>query len=262
MARCRAGAPPPRRPRPAQRFRHDPSLDLVAPPPATPDRPGCRPDLVAQKLSTIWSTIYAKPICQSRFASSGSNHARYKMGAKIPLTLKGQRDICIALMFYFQSLEDIRRTAAKETPQRSKRVKIDPKAKGRAALANFIKYVRGLRQALNSVQKYLNREDLISDAEQLIEQIYKFQKSAQHELDKKSRGGRPGTKIRDDLVIRLGVIYEQLTGKPPKRSVDRNGRVCGPFPRFVYTIFRAQGISETGLPSAIENAVRYAKNRR
>jgi hypothetical protein len=112
------------------------------------------------------------------------------------------------------------------------------------------------------MERYLKREGLILEAEQLTERLYKFQKLAQQELDKNSRGGRPAQKIRDDLVIRLGVLYERLTGKKPTRSVDRNGRVGGPFARLVYKIFEAHGISATGLPNAIEKAVRYAKNRR
>ena len=68
--------------------------------------------------------------------------------------------------------------------------------------------------------------------------------------------------MRDDLVCRLAVIYERLTGKKPTRSVDRNGRLCGPFPRFCYTIFQAQAIAVIGLPNSIAKAVRYAKNRR
>jgi len=50
VARCRAGALPPTRSRPAIGFRYDPSLDLVAPKGAdAPPRPGYRPGLVAPK---------------------------------------------------------------------------------------------------------------------------------------------------------------------------------------------------------------------
>ena len=49
----------------------------------------------------------------------------------------------------------------------------------------------------------------MNEADRLSEQIYKFQKLAERELDKKSLGGRPAQKIRDDMVIRLGVIYER-----------------------------------------------------
>src|SRR5262245_20231604 len=50
---------------------------------------------------------------------------------------KERRDICIALLDYYHSLMDIERTADKEADkkaaQRSKRIKIDPKAKGQKA---------------------------------------------------------------------------------------------------------------------------------
>jgi len=83
---------------------------------------------------------------------------------------------------------------------------------------------------------------------------------AQRELDKKSPGGRPRLEIRDALVIRLGVIYERLTREKPKRTVSKNNRIYGRFPKFVYAIFEARGISTVGLPNAIAKAVRYAKN--
>jgi hypothetical protein len=144
---------------------------------------------------------------------------------------------------------------AEEKSARSTRRRVDPKAKGRAALSNFVKYTRGLRHALYSVQNYLKNEPLINEAEQLAEQIYKFQESAKRELDKKSRGGRPAQKAKDDLVIRLGVIYERLTGKKPTRTVG------GRFWKFAYAIFQAHGITTAGLPNRIEKAVRYAKNQ-
>jgi hypothetical protein len=166
------------------------------------------------------------------------------------ITFKEKKAICDAILAYsFLCLGNER--ATDETSGESTRRRVDPRAKGRAAL----------RDAFHSVEKYLNREDLILEAQQLTERIFKFQKLAKQELDKKSVGGRSAKKIRDYLVIRLGVIYERLTGKKPTRSVDRNGQVRGPFPRFVYTIFQAKRIPLIGLPNAIEKAVRYAKNR-
>jgi hypothetical protein len=177
---------------------------------------------------------------------------------RIPANEK--REICDAIFEYDLARLSNARAIDEKSGEPTRR-RVDPRAKGRAALGNFIKYTRGLRVALYSVERYLKREDLILEAQQLTEQIFKFQKSAKEELDKKSVGGRPAQKMRDDLVIRLGVIYERLTGKKPTRTVDRNGQVRGPFPRFVYTIFRALRISEIGLPNAIEKAVLYAKNR-
>ena len=83
----------------------------------------------------------------------------------------------------------------------------------------------------------------------------------QQELDKKTRGGRPWQKIRNDLVIRLGIICKQLIRKKITRGGrDKKGQVRGQFPLFVYTIFRALGICTTGLPNAIAKAVQYVNN--
>jgi hypothetical protein len=173
---------------------------------------------------------------------------------------KEQRDICIAIVGYNSALVENERAANEAEEKKPTRRQVDPRAKGLAALRNFTKYTRGLRQALYSVQNYLKDELLISEAEQLSERIYKFQKLAQRELDKKSPGGRPRLEIRDALVIRLGVIYERLTREKPKRTVSKNNRIYGRFPKFVYAIFEARGISTVGLPNAIAKAVRYAKN--
>jgi hypothetical protein len=113
---------------------------------------------------------------------------------------------------------------------------------------------------LYSVEKYLKSEHSVDEAHQLSEQIYKFQRLAKRELDTRSPGGRPAQTIRDHLVIRLGAIYERLTGDKPKRTV-KNGQVGGRFAKFVYAVFQAYGISTVGLPNAIEKAVRYAKNQ-
>jgi hypothetical protein len=172
-----------------------------------------------------------------------------------------QRDICIAIVGYNSALVENERAANEAEEKKPTRRKVDPRAKGLAALRNFIKFTRGLRQAFYSVQNYLKYEPLVNEAEQLSEKIYKFQELAQRELDKKSPGGRPRLEIRDALVIRLGVIYERLTGEKPKRAVSKNGRIYGRFPKFVYAIFRARGIDERGLPNAIAKAVQHAKNQ-
>jgi hypothetical protein len=135
------------------------------------------------------------------------------------IPFKEKQEICDAIFAYDLARLGNER-ATDETSGKSTRRRVDPRAKGRAALSNFIKYLRGLRQAFYSMERYLKREDFILEAEQLTERLYKFQKLVQHELDKNSRGGRPAQKIRDDLVIRLGVLYERLTDKKPTRSVD------------------------------------------
>ena len=76
---------------------------------------------------------------------------------------------------YFNSLLDNKR-ATDETSGKSTRRRVDPRAKGRAALSNFIKYARGLRVALLSVENYLKTEDLIIKAAELTEGIYEFQR--------------------------------------------------------------------------------------
>jgi hypothetical protein len=170
-------------------------------------------------------------------------------------------EICTAIAAYDFACTANERAADEAAEKKSTRRKVDPKAKGLAALRNFIQFVRGLRLALYSVQNFLKNEDLTKEAEQLGDDIYKFQESAQRELDEKSLGGRPRQEIRDVLVVRLGVIYERLTGEKPKRTVSKNGQIYGRFPKFVYAIFRARGIAERGLPNAIAKAVRYAKNQ-
>ena len=174
---------------------------------------------------------------------------------------KEWKEICDAIFDYYLARVDIER-AIYEKSKKSTRRKVDPRAKGLAALGNFIKYTRGLRLAFYSVEKYLKHQDLINEADELAERIHKFQKLAQHELDKKSRGGRPAKKIRDDLVVRLAVICKRLIGeKLTGGGVDRNGQPCGRFRLFVYSIFRALEIPVTGLPNAIAKAVPYANNR-
>lgn len=90
----------------------------------------------------------------------------------------GKREICDAIFEY-----DLARTnnerATYEANEKSVRRKIDPRAKGLAALGNFIKYVRGLKLAFYSVQTYFKTENLITESEQLTEQILRFQKLAQ-----------------------------------------------------------------------------------
>lgn len=171
---------------------------------------------------------------------------------------KEWKAICVALFVHDLARIDIER-ALYEKNESSTRRQVDPTAKGLAALKNFIQYARGLRLALYSVEKYLSK-DLVKEGQQLVEQVYKFQKSAQQELDKKSLGGRPAQEIRDDLVNRLGVICKRLIGKTPTRIV-RSGKVGGEFAQFVYAIFRARGMPVKGLPNAIKNAVTYVKNQ-
>jgi hypothetical protein len=119
------------------------------------------------------------------------------------LSSHGERDICVAIVAYEFARIANERAADEAEEKKPTRRQVDPRAKGRAALSNFIKYTRGLRLALYSVADHLKTELLTNEADRLSEQIYKFQESAESELDKKSRGGRPAQKARDDLVIRL-----------------------------------------------------------
>jgi hypothetical protein len=166
--------------------------------------------------------------------------------------LGGKRDICAAILAYHHARIANER-ANDEAGGKPTRRQVDPRAKGRAALSNFNKYTRGLRHALESVETHLKKHDLISEAERLREGIYKFEKLAKHELDKKSAGGRPQLQMRDELVYRLAIIYFQCTHKMPTRT--------GAFSRFTRAIFRAQGISEVGLSNAMAKAVRAVKNQ-
>ena len=69
----------------------------------------------------------------------------------------GKREICYAIFAYDLARTENERTTY-EASEKSVRRKVDPTAKGLAALSNFIKYVRGLRLAFYSVQRYLNRK--------------------------------------------------------------------------------------------------------
>jgi hypothetical protein len=83
-----------------------------------------------------------------------------------------------------------------------------------------------------------------------------------YELRDKPKGGRPPEVARDNLVDRLGVVYERLTGRVPGRSENpETGKLTGPFARFLGLIFEYQGISPSGLKHAIAKISRNAKNR-
>jgi hypothetical protein len=174
-----------------------------------------------------------------------------------------QLEICNALMEYYCRRLNDQRAAAEEGTRTLARVKVDHRAKGRMALEQFEQYVRGLRGAVTSIQQYLKQREWIDKAEQLNEDIYSFQRFARRELETKSNGGRPAQPERQDLVCRLAVIYERITGNKPGRSVDpKTGRLGGPFVRFVSAIFDAKKIPSRGLTHVIAKVARNAKNRR
>ena len=168
-----------------------------------------------------------------------------------------QLEIYNALIAY-----DFARTSAQRAAEagtrRSTRLRVDPRAKGRKVLEQFVQYARGLRGALNSIQPYLKQSEYISKAENLIEDIYYFQRFAEREL---SSGERPRQQPYEVLIHRLGVIYERITGNKPARSVYK-GRLAGPFFRFVSAILEASNIPARGLNRVIENVAKYAQNRR
>jgi hypothetical protein len=175
-----------------------------------------------------------------------------------------QRDICIALMAYYHSLEDIERTAEneaeKKAAQRSKRIKIDRKAKGRKALEQFVYYAREFRSAIACIQYLLKEARALDKAERLTEDINCLQQIAQRELSAKSTSDRPASQARKILVHRLGVIYERITGDKPGLSNDSDGRPGGPFFRFVSTIFQFKNIPLKGIKHVISEVAGNAKN--
>ena len=185
-----------------------------------------------------------------------SSEQRAAIAASIGQTIpaKEQRDICIALMEYYHSLEDVERTAAKEGTQPSKRLKIDRKAKGRKALEQFIYYARELRAAVNCIQYFLKKANGLDKAERIVEDIYELQQIAQRELEVHSSGGGPAQQARENLVRRLGVIYERFTGDKPGRG--------GPFERFVLRIFQFQKIPSKGIKHVIARVAYTAKSPR
>jgi hypothetical protein len=158
---------------------------------------------------------------------------------------KEKRAICTALMEY-----DLAQSAAMEDAQRSKRVKIDPKAKGRKALEQFVYYASQLRVAVSTVQRFLKRETHLDTAERVIEDIWELQQVAQRELKGISAGGRPALRARYNLVRDLGFVYTRITGNKPERS----------FGRFVRTIFQFQNISVKGIKHVIADVARNARN--
>jgi hypothetical protein len=182
--------------------------------------------------------------------------------SRLEIPAKDQHDICSALMAYHFARVNNER-AAEEDTRKSTRRKVDPRAKGAEALKQFIQYARGLRGAINSVEWFLVKDELIDKAEQLIEDIYQLQQFAEGELKIRSIGGRPTQASREYLVRCLGRIYERLTGEKPGRSRDpETGNPSGPFVRFISTIFDLQKIPLKGIKHVIARVARDAKNRR
>ena len=171
-----------------------------------------------------------------------------------------QLEVYYALIAY-----DFARTSAQRAAEagtrRSTRLRVDPRAKGRKVPEQFVQYARGLRGALNSIQPYLKQSEYISKAENLIEDIYHFQRFAERELKTQFTEGRK--QDLEVLVHRLGAIYERITNKKPGLSVNRKtGRPEGPFFRFVSAIFEAGNIPLPGLSHVIAKIAKHAKNRR
>jgi len=173
---------------------------------------------------------------------------------------KEQREICIALMGYEFNRINAQR-AFEEGTQTSTRVRVDPRAKERKALEQFVQYARGLRLALNSVEHYLRKSEWIDRARQLSDEIYEFQRFAEREVKRESVGGRPALADREALVGRLAAIYERITGNPCRRSFNpETGRSGGPCVRFISTILEAKNISTRGLRHVIAKIAQTAKN--
>ena len=131
-------------------------------------------------------------------------------------------------------------------------------------LKRFVEELSEFRAAASRVQGFIKDLRWNDRIEDLNEEIYQLQKYVQdvYELRDKPKGGRPTEVARDNLVDRLGVVYERITSRAPGRSENREtGKLTGPFVRFVGPIFEYHGISPGGLKHAIAKTSRNAKNR-
>jgi hypothetical protein len=131
-------------------------------------------------------------------------------------------------------------------------------------LKRFAEELSEFRAAASRVQGFIKDLRWNDRIEDLNEEIYQLQKYVQdaYELRGKPKGGRPTSGARDNLVDRLGVVYERITGRVPGRSENpETGKLTGPFARFLALIFEYQRISLSGLKHAIDKTSRNAKNR-
>jgi hypothetical protein len=130
-------------------------------------------------------------------------------------------------------------------------------------LGRFIDHARKFRVEASHIQNFIKDLSWHNKIEKLNEDIYQLQKFVDQALGRrdKPKGGRPRDDARYTLVLRLGIIYESITGKKPGRSENpETGESTGPFVRFVDKIFELQGISRTGLKHVIAEVSRNAKN--
>jgi hypothetical protein len=131
-------------------------------------------------------------------------------------------------------------------------------------LERFAEELSEFRAAASRVQGFIKDLRWNDRIENLNEEIYQLQKYVEdvYELRDKPKGGRPPSGARYNLVDRLGVVYERLTGRMPGRSENREtGELTGPFARFLGLIFEYRRISLRGLKHVIADASRNAKNR-
>jgi hypothetical protein len=166
-----------------------------------------------------------------------------------------QSDICDALLeFEINYVE----TVLAKRPRPAKLLE-------HKALLQFIKYAKQLRLQIDSVRDTLKSAEWSDRTKRLMEDIATLQRFVEREVATRPalKGGRPTLHDRANLVSRLGVVFEQMTGRKAGRSENpKTKKLGGPFVRFVSTIFRLHSppISLRGIKHVIDAAARNAEN--
>jgi hypothetical protein len=149
------------------------------------------------------------------------------------IPLKAKKDICLALFEYTLAIikpEDLNR---------------------------FVEEVRQFGVTASRIQNFLRNFRWIERIQDLIEEIHQTRRFLDREFARRPnpKGARPKSIARDTLVYHLGLVYMELTGEVPGRTVNSvTGKLTGTFPDFTAKIFEFHGIKPAGLKDAIGKA--------